>query len=147
MAAANRGDGDGDAGLGVVATDATTASIPSPTAATAAAAPPATTTTAAATTTVLATTAPLGPPSLTDVIAMLTTDPAAAGDKGIELFDRLQEVAGEEGRDQSKKARDLLKDIDAWVGDDLLLPAVADAARAALEPLARSGDSDEDEDD
>ena len=142
VAAASRGDEDGGAGLGVVATDETAAPTTTPTTAASLA-----TTAAATTTTVPPTTAPLGPPSIADVMTALSANPAAAGDKGVELFDRLREVAGAEGRDQSKKARDLLKDMDVWVGDDLLDPVVADSARAALEPIAGSGGSDEEEDD
>jgi len=147
VALANRGDGDGaEAGLGVVATDepaATTTSAPAPTTT----APPTTTTTVAATTTTAPpTTVPAGPPSIDDVIATLAANPTAAGEKGVDLLERLQEVAGEDGRDQAKKARDALKDIDDWEADDLLETSFADAARAALEPIADDGRGDEDDD-
>ncbi len=154
-AAARLGKGDGD-GVGLLTTDrtaATTASSPAASTTAVATTPPPQTTTAPATTTtnpptttVPPTTVPLAEPTIESVVATLGADPSSYGEKGVDLRDRLHELGGLDGRDQRAKARDTIKDIDDWLDDGLLDEAIAQAAVAALEPIARQGNGDEDDD-
>ena len=89
---------------------------------------------------------------LPGLIDLLADDPEAYGESGPELLDGLEKVEGERGgkqRDEARKARD---DIAGWLEDGELDPVVAQAALAALDPIAgppgrRDGRVDEDDDD
>ena len=89
---------------------------------------------------------------LPGLIDLFADDPEAYGESGPDLLDRLEKVEGERGgkqRDEARKARD---DIAGWLEDGELDPVVAEAALAALDPIAgppgrRDGRVDEDDDD
>lgn len=101
----------------------------------------ATTTTTAPTTTTTTTVVSIG--TLTD---LLSAGPEDYGKKGRDLLDKLQELQRERGRDQAKKAGDLIEDIDDWVDDGELDAAIAAQARQLLEPLAIPGRGKSDDD-
>jgi len=81
--------------------------------------------------------------TLTD---LLSAGPEDYGKKGRDLLDKLQELQRERGRDQAKKAADLIEDIDDWVDDGELNAAIAAQARQLLEPLAIPGRGNSDDD-
>jgi len=129
IALANR-DGDDQASVRSDAVQDTTSTVaPASTAVTIA-----TTTTTAPTTTTTTTVVSIG--TITD---LLSAGPEDYGKKGRDLLDKLQELQRERGRDQAKKAGDLIEDIDDWVDDGELDAAIAAQARQLLEPLAIPG--------
>lgn len=106
---------------------------------------PSTTTTVPATTGVPPTT-PTTLLSVGTVTDLLSAGPEEYGKKGPDLLDKLQEVQRERGRDQAEKAADLIEDIDDWVEDGELDPAIAERARQVLVPIADRGEGDSDRD-
>lgn len=94
--------------------------------------------------------------SIQALIADLSENPDAAGKKGEDLLDKLEGIGEKEPKDQSKEARDLIREIGKWVEKDELDAATGERAVALLEPIAqqdpgggrgRNDDDDDDDDD
>ncbi|MDQ3469031.1 MAG: hypothetical protein M3487_04575 [Actinomycetota bacterium] len=92
-------------------------------------------------------------------MALIEADPAAFGEVADNLVDQLRQVEESAGRQQARRAADLVADIEEWGADGRLEPGVAALARPLLEPLAvgpgndgdngrgrDDGDDDEDDD-
>lgn len=69
--------------------------------------------------------------------ATLADDPDAAGEKGEDLVEDIEEVLEEQGLERRTEARELMNEIDEWVRDGELDPEVGQEALALLEALAR----------
>jgi hypothetical protein len=88
----------------------------------------ATTTTAAPTTTTTPT-----PQTIGDLIGLLAANPAAYGEKGPDLLDKLVEVSNE---GDGMKAAKLVEEISKWTAEGELDPEIAATAQGLLAPLA-----------
>lgn len=101
-----------------------------------------TTTTVATTTTTVPTATTAAPASIGALTDLLSGAPDAYGKKGRDLLDKLQEVQRKRGRDQAKKAADLIEDIEDWVEDGELDSTIARQAGQLLTPIAARGGGD-----
>lgn len=135
----NRSDAGDDGGV-AVQTDPTAQVATSTTTSPTTEAPTTTTTTAPPTTTTTTMVSSIG--ALTDLLSGSAQD---YGEKGPDLLDKLQEVQRERGREQAKKAADLIEDIDDWVEDGELDPGIAGQARQLLVPIADRGRGEDDD--
>ncbi|MDO8388996.1 MAG: serine/threonine-protein kinase [Actinomycetota bacterium] len=74
---------------------------------------------------------------LTVFLAQLDSDPTLVGSAGPALADALRSLLAEDSsKDRRNKAKELRKDIAAWVENDHLHPDIAEALDALLRPLA-----------
>ncbi len=104
---------DDEPGASIDATTPTTPTTPVTEAPTTTAAPTTTTTPA--------------PQTIGELIALLTANPAASGEKGPDLLDKLGEVGGD-----GEKAAKLVEEIDKWVANGELDPEIGTTAQRLL---------------
>jgi eukaryotic-like serine/threonine-protein kinase len=90
------------------------------------------------------------PPPETDsigaLIADLTEDPDAAGEKGEDLRDKLQDLLDKDEEDQPKEARKLIDEAAKWAEKGELEPSVAARTATVLAPIAQREDQADDDD-
>ena len=145
LAAAMLDDGDGDVALAAAATVPPTTSIaPTTSTTTAPTTTTSTTTTTTTTTTTVPTTteAPEPPTELDELIELVEDDPAAVGQRGRVLLDKLD---GWEDFDSRQLSR-VVDDIERWLDRDRIDPEVGIAFVDALKELADEREDDEDDD-
>jgi hypothetical protein len=76
------------------------------------------------------------PATIDSLIARLSTNPSATGEKGLDLLKRLEELQASNGNDQAARAAQLTREIERWVGRGRLDPATGSLATRLLAPLA-----------
>lgn len=93
---------------------------------------------ASATTEALPTTTTVPLATVDTVIDTVSGDPAAFGEKGDKLLDKLRKAGREQGN-QANEARKTIDEISEWLNEGEIDPAIAQEAISALEPLTDSG--------
>jgi serine/threonine protein kinase len=89
-------------------------------------------------------TAPAPPPppqTIDELMALLVANPAAFGEKGPDLLDKLGDAAAD-----SEEAAKLIEEVDKWVAEGELDPEIGTIARNLLAPIAATPEPTDDDD-